>query len=722
MPQYNTISSQLTAAGSRNKSFLLGQSLNTSVTWNPNCYRSVDDKFSTALKNRSTELFDNLQTFQNKNQNNLNQENSERTKVSEITFEYAHYKAYQDQQDLLFKNGYRRKEQADQFYTTYSQRDTGKVQIQANDGLIHRPQTEQIRTYEMLTYQKMKKDFDNVKNADPEVSSHDIYNLNLRPPMRFYDTRAGRQHADAYGLGQLRVGGAPPDIIFEANGNEQKRYEYDPHTHEVQDNYEYLKFDHSGSNFTHQSMKATFFLSSMQHAVYDVSKGSLTMHQSQSLVGIYATSDNKDEFLAGCKERLKSSNEQANELSKLFYKNNDQAAKLQPITDKVEKNPKLKEDMKWVYDDMKPGGQGDLLYRGSPTVFKEFDKNGNPQLTSGSPYDEYQPKNNYWWFGGWSMVSSIIDIMEGDYVHILGLNVKERFGLTKKTEEKPSLEKSLSYDSLQKLQLMRDFKDPKSKGYDELTDEQQAQFEGLKDGLEGIEKDKLHGLNEVDRHADEGEESNNDFGIAIKEGLIDDLYEQFHEAYEGLGPLKEDIKAEDRLELNEGDPKPDTTETNEGLNEDLSGERSDLSKELTNDGTDYLSNESTQSGTDSSKTQSSSDSETIGVDTLDLSAGEAPFVKVKNNSDSGTTASSDSLELTSGDSTPPTVFVDSSKSTTPSSNPFAKAAESVNALNSTAGKLGTSSADCKNIAAVKATEAATPAPAPAPAPTPTTPA
>ena len=186
---------------------------------------------------------------------------------------------------------------------------------------------------------------------------------------------------------------------------------------------------------------------------------------------------------------------------------------------------------------------------------------------------------------------------------------------------------------LQKLQLMRDFKDPKSKGYDELTAEQQAQFEGLKNGLKGIENDQLQSVNEVDRHADEGQESNNDFGLAHKEKAIDELYEQFHEAYEGLGPQKEDIiVGEDHLELNEGDPKPDPTKTNEGLNEDLSGERksdsdletrssdSDLSKELTNEGTGELSNEKVSSSDEAS---TKPDLTITSNDTLDLSAGKA---------------------------------------------------------------------------------------------------
>ena len=54
------------AAGTRNRSFLLGQSLNTAVTFNPHCYRSVGEEFSIALKNRSVELTGNLQAFQNK--------------------------------------------------------------------------------------------------------------------------------------------------------------------------------------------------------------------------------------------------------------------------------------------------------------------------------------------------------------------------------------------------------------------------------------------------------------------------------------------------------------------------------------------------------------------------------------------------------------------------------------------------------------------------------
>ena len=223
MPQYNTISSLLSAAGTRNRSFLLGQSLNTAVTFNPHCYRSVGEEFSTALKNRSVELTGNLQAFQNKNQNNLNKENSERTKVSEIAFELSHYEAYQEQQNLLMQNGYL-KDQTDQFYISYHQTDNRTFLIQANDGLMFRPPSEQVRTYEMFTYLKMKKDFDNENFAKPDGSSSlDIYNINVRAPVRFDNSIVGRQHAVSYGLGQLRVGGAPPDIIFKSNGNEQKK-------------------------------------------------------------------------------------------------------------------------------------------------------------------------------------------------------------------------------------------------------------------------------------------------------------------------------------------------------------------------------------------------------------------------------------------------------------------------------------------------------------------
>ena len=129
----------------------------------------------------------------------------------------------------------------------------------------------------------------------------------------------------------------------------KKRFEYNPKTYEVQDNYENLRFDTTNSNDAHRHMKSSYFLSALQHAVYDSSQGKLSMAQSQSLVGIYATSENKDKFEASCKETLQSSDEQAKGFSKLFFDGDGEKAQLSNITDKVEKGSKLAENMSSIY-------------------------------------------------------------------------------------------------------------------------------------------------------------------------------------------------------------------------------------------------------------------------------------------------------------------------------------------------------------------------------------